>query len=176
MPSYHTEKVRVKIQEYIESGIIESYALGLASSQEASQFEQLLPLHPELKDALSAFEFQLELFALKNEVPPPPGIREKIEERLRDLPAVKRVHRQNGGNGQHEKDPASEYVPVRDSSPHIRVHKYWRPVFILIFILSKIFLILFLYYFFQNRYAQKEIRQLEEKLTKAAGSTTAPVK
>lgn len=176
MSTYYQKKVKVKIQAYINSGIIESYALGLASLEEAAEFEGLLAVHPELRDALSDFEFQLELFAFRNAIPPPPGVREKIEGRIRDLPAIKREYRRNKRSGRDKKDGSPEYIPVEHSSTQIRVHKYWRPAFIVIFILSKIFLILFLYYFFQNRYAQKEIRQLEEKQLKAAGSTTAPGK
>jgi len=73
----------VNIQQYIRSGIIESYALGLASVQERAEFECMLPLYSELQSALSAFELQLELFAIRNEAHPPPGTLEKIEDRLR---------------------------------------------------------------------------------------------
>jgi len=37
--------------------------MGLASPEEASQLERLLPFYPELQSALSDFGFQLELFA-----------------------------------------------------------------------------------------------------------------
>ena len=174
MSPYHQKKISVSIEEYIKSGIVEGYALGLASPDEAAQFERLLLSHLELREALSDFELQLELFAFQHSVPPPPGIREKIEAHIRNLPDVKPKYRREEGN-REEKAPASEYIPIRDTSPHIRVHKYWRPAFIVIFILSKIFLILFLYYFFQNRYAQKEIRLLEKQV-KVGGSTTAPGK
>jgi hypothetical protein len=175
MSSYHQKKISVSIQEYIKSGIVEGYALGLASPDEAAQFERLLLSHLELREALSDFEGQLELFAFQHSVPPPPGIREKIEGRIRELPAVKPKYRLEERSSEKEKDPPPEYIPIRDTSPHIRVHKYWRPAFIVLFILSKIFLILFLYYYFQNRYAQKEIRLLE-KQEKVTGSTTAPGK
>jgi hypothetical protein len=80
----------VNIELYIQSGIVESYVLGLASPAEVAEFEQLLPHFPLLKDALSDFEYQLELFAIDHEVPPPPGSRERIEARLREMPAVRR--------------------------------------------------------------------------------------
>ena len=74
----------VNIELYLQSGIVESYALGLATPLEVAEFEQLLPHYPELKERLSDFEYQLELFAIDNEVPPPPGTKERIEARLRD--------------------------------------------------------------------------------------------
>ncbi len=169
-------KTRVKIQEYIASGIIESYALGLASEEDVAQIERLLPFHPPLREALSDFEFQLELFALEHSVPPPPGAREKILDRLREVPAVRRVYRQDGQDDQKGKDRSSEYIPIEHSSTHIKVHKYWRPAFIAVFILSKILLALAIYYFVQNQHAQKEVQQLQEKLIKASGSTTEPGK
>ena len=164
----------MKLQEYIASGVIESYVLGLASPDEVAQIERLLPVHPELRDALSDFEFQLELFALENEVPPPPGARQKILDRLREVPAVRRGYRQDGQGDQKGKDKSPEYIPIEHSSTHIKVHKYWRPAFIAIFILSKILLALAIYYFIQNQHAQKDIRQLQDKLSRAGESTTSP--
>lgn len=67
------------IEEYIRSGIIESYALGLATASERAEFGQLMAEYPELRMALSVFEYQLEAFALVHEMPPPPGMRERIE-------------------------------------------------------------------------------------------------
>jgi len=48
----------LNIQQYISSGIIEIYVMGLASAEEASQLERLLPFFPELRAALSDFGFQ----------------------------------------------------------------------------------------------------------------------
>lgn len=164
----------MKIQEYIASGIVESYALGLASGEEVAQFERLLAYHAPLRNALSDFEFQLELFALEHSVPPPPGVREKILDRLRKVPAVRPVDRQDRAGGGKGKDRSSEYISIEHSSTHIRVHKYWRLAFIVVFILSKIWLGLAIYYFVQNQHAQMEILQLQEKLIRTGGSTKAP--
>lgn len=70
------------IEEHIRSGIIESYALGLATASEREEFERLMVQYPELKTALSVFEYQLELFAIYHETPPPPEIRERIEAQI----------------------------------------------------------------------------------------------
>ena len=66
------------IEEYIRSGIIESYALGLATASEREEFELLMAEHPGLRTALSVFEYQLEAFALVHETTPPTGMRERI--------------------------------------------------------------------------------------------------
>jgi hypothetical protein len=157
----------VNIQQYIETGIIESYALGLASSEEAAEFEKLLSFYPEVQLALAEFEYQLELFAVQSEIPPPPGIRGKIEKQLRDLPVIKRSYRKersNGSNGNQQ----HEYIPVQSSSTHIWVHKSWRTWFIVFCIMSKIFLALFIYYFVQYQHAQKDILQLQSQLNRTA--------
>jgi anti-sigma-K factor RskA len=153
----------VNIELYIQSGIVESYVLGLATPAEVQEFEQLLPHFPELKDALSDFEYQLELFAIDNEVPPPPGSRERIQARLREMPAVRRpVHEER----RYKRGSTGEYIRVDATSDQIKVHKYWRVAFIAIFILSKILLALAIYYFIEYRHAQKQIINMEQQTGK----------
>lgn len=65
-------------QEYIQSGIIESYVLGMASSAEAAELEQLCLQYPEIKQALTNFELALEANALTNAVAPPPKLKNQI--------------------------------------------------------------------------------------------------
>ena len=156
----------MNIEQYITSGIIESYAMGLASPGEVAQLEKLLPLHPELQEALSDFEYQLELFSVENEIPPPPGTREKIEARLRELPAIRKVRDKNGRYGRNRNDNRPKYIAVQVTSPYISVHKNWRIAFVVFCIMSKIFLALFIYYFVQYQHAQKDILRLEEQLGK----------
>jgi anti-sigma-K factor RskA len=68
----------VNTQEYISSGIIESYVLGLASNAERAEFEQLAALHPEVRAAREAFELGLEQHALSNAVVPPAAVKQKV--------------------------------------------------------------------------------------------------
>jgi anti-sigma-K factor RskA len=65
----------VNVQEYISSGIIEKYVMGLATGPEKAEFEQLCGQYPELVAARSEFEKQLEGFAMENAVPPPAGVK-----------------------------------------------------------------------------------------------------
>jgi len=154
----------VNIELYIQSGIVESYALGLATPFEAAEFEQLLPHFPELRAALSEFEYHLELFSIDNEVPPPPEVKERIKARIREAPALP----ERGREGEHTRreKKGSEYIPVEVSTPYIRVHKRWRTFFIIVFILSKILLALAIYYFLEYRHTQNHVLQLEEQLGK----------
>jgi anti-sigma-K factor RskA len=68
----------VNIQEYISSGIIESYVLGLASAEERIEFEQMCSEYPELVEARNNFELALEEQARRNASPPPSKVKEKI--------------------------------------------------------------------------------------------------
>jgi hypothetical protein len=160
----HPKETGVNIELYIQSGIVESYALGLATLVEREEFEQLVPHYPELKLALSDFEYHLELFALDNEEPPPPEVKERIRSRIQDVPAVRPSKH---GNGRHHGERGSRYLNVETSSNHIRVHKAWKSLFIVIFILSKIFLALAIYYFLEYRHLKAAVQapSLQEQVS-----------
>ena len=67
----------MNIQEYISSGIIESYVLGLASPEERVEFEKMCALYPELTEARYSFELAIEKQAFQDSVLPPAGSKEK---------------------------------------------------------------------------------------------------
>jgi hypothetical protein len=50
----------MNVKEYISSGIVESYVLGLASEAERQEFEQNCVQYPEIAQARTAFELSLE--------------------------------------------------------------------------------------------------------------------
>ena len=68
----------MNIQEYISSGIVESYSLGLANDQERVEFERMCAAHSEVRAARDAFELSLEKEALANAVAPPKHLRSRI--------------------------------------------------------------------------------------------------
>jgi len=72
----------VDIQEYIKSGIIESYVLGLADPEEMATLERMRALYPELNAAILDFEQELELAARKNAVPVDGGVKEQLFKKL----------------------------------------------------------------------------------------------
>jgi anti-sigma-K factor RskA len=67
----------MNIHEYIASGIVESYVLGLASPEERIEFEQMCAQYPELVEARNNFELSLEEQARRNVLQPPVGAKEK---------------------------------------------------------------------------------------------------
>jgi anti-sigma-K factor RskA len=74
----------VNLKEYIASGIIESYVMGLASESERAEFEQLCKQHPELVAERRKFEESLEAYASEQAVRPPAGVKAKILEAIGD--------------------------------------------------------------------------------------------
>ena len=65
-------------QEYISSGIVESYVLRLASPEEQVEFEGMCKQHPEVLQARVDFELSLEQQAMQNAVAPPPALKQQI--------------------------------------------------------------------------------------------------
>jgi anti-sigma-K factor RskA len=68
----------VNIQEYISSGIIESYVLGLASPEERAEFERMCLQYPELVAARIEFELALEKKLLRDASSAPRDVKEKV--------------------------------------------------------------------------------------------------
>ncbi len=74
----------MNIREYISSGIVESYVLGLASAEEQIQFEETCARYPEVLQARIDFEKSLEIHAQENAVTPLPGTKDKIFDALKN--------------------------------------------------------------------------------------------
>ncbi len=69
----------MNIQEYIESGIIESYVLGQLSDSEMAEVSAMALKHPELKAEIELVEDTLLKYASQN---PPPALKGKIASEL----------------------------------------------------------------------------------------------
>lgn len=70
------------IKEYIQSGVIEQYVLGLATAEEVAELEQLRVKYPELNDAVLNFEKSFEAYLLANPVQPPASVKSSLETKL----------------------------------------------------------------------------------------------
>lgn len=82
----------MNIQEYLESGALESYVLGLGTEAERRETERLLALHPELQQELEAIQAGFEVFASVHAVEPPTALRETVLAAMqKDIPADKPV-------------------------------------------------------------------------------------
>jgi anti-sigma-K factor RskA len=81
----------VNIQEYISSGIVESYVLGLASPEERAEFEQMCAQYPELVEARNNFELAVEQHARTNAARPAQDVKEKIWSAIQQTPGIPKI-------------------------------------------------------------------------------------
>lgn len=68
----------MNVQEYISSGIVESYVLGLASVEDQAEFERMCKQYPEVLEARISFERALENHARQHAVSPPAALRQEV--------------------------------------------------------------------------------------------------
>jgi len=74
----------VEVNDIISSGLLELYAAGLASAEEAVQVQQWVKQYPEVADELAAIEASLALYAQENAVQPDVSVKEKIFDRINE--------------------------------------------------------------------------------------------
>ena len=154
----------MKNYHYLKDGMIEAHVLGLFADQEKEEVTQLLATDEDLLDHLDELELEMEEYFLSHAVPPPPGIREKIELRISQTEVKKWVqpdHAEHSWKSTETAPKDPQYVNVEFDDTHIRVHKQWKTAFIAIFILSKVFLILGLYFYFKADSLQQEVTRLK---------------
>jgi anti-sigma-K factor RskA len=96
----------VNVKEYISTGILESYAMGMTTEAEAREFEALQAQYPEIAAARDAFERALEERLLQDAPPPPAFLKERIRTSLDAAQA-----------GAIADEAAAEEAPVRRMDP-----------------------------------------------------------
>ncbi len=68
----------MNIEEYISSGILESYVLGNVSAEERKEVESHADTYPEIKAELEEIEKAIQTYATKHSVTPPSHLKNKI--------------------------------------------------------------------------------------------------
>jgi anti-sigma-K factor RskA len=142
----------LELENYIESGAIEAYALGLASSDEVAELEYMRKLHPELNTEVRRVQVKLERIAMEESVSPPGAVRQRI---------LQRIDWENENKATEV--PNYTYINIQSKeSDQMTVHKWWKYFFVAVFILSKVFL--FFAIFFYLKYQQvKEQRAIHQQ-------------
>ena len=158
----------MNIQEYIESGILESYVFGAASEAEVRELLYFKDRYPQVQNALYKLETDMELIARSMAVTPPPGIWEKIEANINEVATIREydpLKFKHAGRQNNYDDPKREqFIEVESESNQMRVHKNWKWVFAAVFVLSKIFLACTIYFYLENRQAKQQIQELKTEL------------
>lgn len=163
----------VKINEYLESGALESYVLGIATEAEIEELLALKSHHPQIEEALAILESDLERIAEHMAITPPPNTWNRIETSMNEL--VKRPKMEHpkmeyliGDEPVERSRPRSrkseQFIEVEGENGHMRIRKVWRWVFAAVFVLGKIFLAFAIYYYLENKHTQEEIQQLKMEM------------
>jgi hypothetical protein len=150
----------LETKDFIESGILESYLLGLTAEDEKEYVQNRILTDQQITDYVLDLETDIRLYFDQHATPPPPEIREIVQLRTakRDIQKKKHVFEQKTAQDTSKKE---EYLEIEVNDTYIKVHKFWRPAFIAVFILSKIFLIAGLYYYFKTTSLEQENEKLK---------------
>lgn len=108
------------IKDYISSGIIETYVLGAATTEEIRQLKLLCEQYPEVKEALQEAQDSLGSFAAMDKEQPPAKSRDEIFDRLinEDLIAINPQDNMPRADAEPDiSDPIRRAIPVRRASP-----------------------------------------------------------
>ncbi len=81
----------MNIEEYISSGILETYALGELSAKEREDVEKNLQQYPALRDELSKIEETMEAVLMKAALNPRAEVKQKLFEKINKVPEGKVV-------------------------------------------------------------------------------------
>lgn len=141
----------MNVQEYISSGIIETYVLGLSGEAESHELEELCVQYPEIKASVREAEAALEEYAQLNAIAPPEHAKEKIWSALSALPA-----KENSTSEDHTK-LVPEAKPLDQEKNSFRILPF----------LSKAAVFLLLiglpYHFYKVNQYQNEILTLQQE-------------
>lgn len=78
-----------KITTFLNSGLLEKYLLGETSSEETKYVETYIARHPEVENAYTNLQFNLEVVSKTNAVEAPKNILNRVLEELDDKPVIK---------------------------------------------------------------------------------------
>ena len=157
----------MEIRKLIDSGLMETYVMGVATDDEIQQVLLLKEQYPEFDNALTKLELDMETLAQSMSIPPPPGVLSKIENEVHEImlreQKLERYTEPDNRFKQAEQESVKRdrYIEVESESNQMRIHKAWRYVFAAVFVLGKIFLGFAIYFYLENRQAQEQIKDLK---------------
>lgn len=134
--------------------MVESYVLGLASPEEVAEMAFMLRQHPELRTELDAVERIFHRLSLEEAVLPPAELRERA------LQPHNWAETDTGG--EQDKQKSYTFINIQPNKEnYISVHKIWKWILLISFLLFKFFLFLAIYFYL--KYRQVEERRLERE-------------
>lgn len=152
----------MNINEYIASGIVESYVLGLAGEEDAATFEQMCLQYPEVREAREQFEILLEKQQLAQAVAVPAEVRSKIFAQI-EVEASQQAG-SNAGSA-----TIKELLPSKGGSPVIRL-KWLRSAAAASILLLAASVALNIYFFKRYNTTRAQYQELLARNTEMAGN------
>ncbi len=154
----------MNVQEYIDNGMVESYVLGLTTPEEAKELERLIREYPELRNEFNAVEQTIQKLWLEDAVPPPMELRER---------SLQPLGWADTDPGPGKKNPNYTFINIQhNQSNYMTVHKIWKWIFVIAFLLFKFCLFLAIYFYF--KYRQVEDRQQEREKVRKEFQQSSP--
>ncbi len=120
--------------EYISSGILESYALGLCNATEAADVERMCASHPEIKAELEAIQLSLGNYAQAHSVTPPTSVKANIFNQIDELEKGEKIV---------EEKHQTKIIPISTGTTSNNTYKYFAAASIVLLGLSVIGNIIF---------------------------------
>jgi len=160
----------LKTQQYIDSGILETFVLGAASEEEVKELLYMKAKYPEISEALQQLEIDMEKLARDLAVEPPSGTWYKIAQEINAVIPHQDASPQVFNRRDSRKRPDTEngkdnqYIEVEGESSHMRLHKAWRWIFAAVFVLGKIFLAFAIYFYLENKHTQQQIQEMRTEI------------
>lgn len=115
------------IKEYISSGIIEAYVMGLASEEEVRILECIQKHSPEVQQAILDAQKTLEDFASREAIAPPPALKQTIWDKLQEESAEVNDH-SNGSAAAAHTPPHLEEVETTPLYPSVPAERNKSPL------------------------------------------------
>ncbi|WP_316799908.1 hypothetical protein [Pedobacter frigidisoli] len=157
----------MEIKKIIDSGLLETYVMGVATADETAQVLLLKEQSAEFEDALAKLEYDMEILAQGMAIEPPAAVFRKIEEEINEIQLRERSLKIRPDYEDFEKtkkDSRDRYIEVESESNQMRIHKAWRWFFAAVFILGKIFLATAIYFYLESKQAKEQIEELKTEL------------
>lgn len=134
------------LEDYIESGIIESYLLGLATHEEVAKFERMRNIYPQLNGEIATMEYKLQKLGEEGSIAPPAQVWNSIAEKIQwETPAYTKSR-----TGPHT-------LIIKQQSRKIPSRSWWRSVFVALFL---VFLISTAYFYHKYSGVERHLLHL----------------
>ncbi|PSL49138.1 hypothetical protein CLV51_101468 [Chitinophaga niastensis] len=146
----------MNINNYIESGIIERYLLGLATTEQEEELLYLRQLYPLLDVEMTTVALRIEGKLLEEAVHPPEELKDTVLRRIRPRNRQGK-HHNNGYNTNEHQQNGPTYINLQPGwNRRISVSIWWRCAFIAVIVLS-MSLAASTWYFYQRAAQLEEV-------------------